>query len=196
MGLLRAGDFFYSLRFLRLLTTPWNKTNAYKEGIIDENGKVIKKPETSREKEVYNTFHKLVYNLKRLLNKVPFGKSTLASYAAALYLVKENSNMSNVVMSKILTEVTGVNVNKIDLCEETENLWYLNEENGHIQESIYTLVRDIAIPSTGDILALKGSRVMVKEHAPIDDIFGIAVFEGLHIKTQQKIYITQGDIIR
>lgn len=196
MGLLRAGDFFYSLRFLRLLTTPWNKTNAYKEGIIDENGKVIKKPETSREKEVYNTFHKLVYNLKRLLNKVPFGKSTLASYAAALYLVKENSNMSNVVMSKILTEATGVNVNKIDLCEETENLWYLNEENGHIQESTYTLVRDIAIPSTGDILALKGSRVMVKEHAPIDNIFGIAVFEGLHIKTQQKIYITQGDIIR
>ena len=196
MGLLRAGDFFYSLRFLRLLTTPWNKTNAYKEGIIDENGKVIKKPETSGEKEVYNTFHKLVYNLKRLLNKVPFGKSTLASYAAALYLVKENSNMSNVVMSKILTEATGVNVNKIDLCEETENLWYLNEENGHIQESTYTLVRDIAIPSTGDILALKGSRVMVKEHAPIDNIFGIAVFEGLHIKTQQKIYITQGDIIR
>ena len=71
MGLLKAGDLFYTLRFLRLLTTPWNKTNAYKEGIVDENGKVLKKPETSKEKAVYNTFHRLVYNLKRLLNKVP-----------------------------------------------------------------------------------------------------------------------------
>jgi hypothetical protein len=38
--------------------------------------------------------------------------------------------------------------------------------------------------------------VIVKEHAPIDRIFGIAVFEATHVKTKQKIYITQGDIIR
>lgn len=196
MGLLRAGDFFYTLRFLRLLTTPWNKTNAYKEGILDDKGKLIKKPETSKEKAVYNTFHKLVYNLKRLLNKVPFGKSTLASYAAALFLIKENSNMSDIALSKLLAEVTGVDIRKTDLSEQTESTWYLTEENGHIQESTYTLVRDIAIPSTGDVLAIKGSRVVVKEHAPIDTIFGIAVFEGLHVKTRQKVYITQGDIIR
>jgi hypothetical protein len=196
MGLLRAGDFFYSLRFLRLLTTPWNKTNAYKEGIIDDKGKLIKKPQTSKEKSVYNTFHKLVYNLKRLLNKIPFGKSTLASYAAALFLIKENANMSDRALSKLLSEVTDININKIDLTEETTSGWYLVEGSDHIQESRYTLVRDIAIPSTGDLLAVKGSRVAVKEHAPIDHIFGIPVFEGVHVKTQQKIYITQGDIIR
>ena len=196
MGLLRAGDFFYSLRFLRLLTTPWNKTNAYKEGIIDDKGKLIKKPQTSKEKSVYNTFHKLVYNLKRLLNKVPFGKSTIASYAAALFLIKENSNMSDIALSKLLAQATDVDIKKIDLNEHVENEWYLNKENGYLQESTYTLVRDIAIPSTGDVLAIKGSQVAVKEHAPIDTIFGISVFEGLPIKTLQKIYITQGDIIR
>ena len=196
MGLLRAGDFFYSLRFLRLLTTPWNKTNAYKEGIIDDKGKLIKKPQTSKEKSVYNTFHKLVYNLKRLLNKVPFGKSTIASYAAALFLIKENSNMSDTALSKLLAQATDIDIKKIDLNEHVENEWYLNKENGYLQESTYTLVRDIAIPSTGDVLAIKGSQVAVKEHAPINTIFGISVFEGLHIKTQQKIYITQGDIIR
>jgi hypothetical protein len=196
MGLLRAGDFFYSLRFLRLLTTPWNKTNAYKEGIIDNKGTLIKKPETSKEKNVYNTFHKLVFNLKRLLNKVPLGRSTIASYAAALFLIKENSNMSDNALSKILTRSTDIDFNKIDLSEHIENEWYLTKENGHLQESTYTLVRDIAIPSTGDVLAMKGSQVEVKEHAPIDTIFGISVFEGLHVKTQQKIYITQGDIIR
>ena len=70
MSLLRAGDFFYALRFLRLLTTPWKKTSAYELGIVDENGKKLKKPETSEEKSAYNVFHKLVYNLKRLLKKV------------------------------------------------------------------------------------------------------------------------------
>jgi len=195
MGLLKAGDFFYTLRFLRLLTTPWNKTNAYKEGIIDDNGKVIKKPETSKEKAVYNTFHRLVYNLKRLLNKLPFGRSTIASYAAALFLIKEESNMSDVAMRKVMLEVTGVDIKKTDLTEYTENQWYLTEE-GNIQESTYTLTNDIALPSTGEILALKNSKVVVKEHSPIDTVFGISIFEGIHSKTQQKIYITQGDIIR
>jgi len=195
MGLLKAGDFFYTLRFLRLLTTPWNKTNAYKEGIIDDKGKVIKKPETSKEKAVYNTFHRLVYNLKRLLNKLPFGKSTIASYAAALFLIKEESNMSDVAIRKVMLEVTGVDIKKTDLTEYTENGWYLTDE-GNIQESTYTLTNDIALPSTGDILALKNSKIVVKEHAPIDTLFGISIFEGIHNKTQQKIYITQGDIIR
>jgi len=195
MGLLKAGDFFYTLRFLRLLTTPWNKTNAFKEGIIDDKGKVIKKPETSKEKAVYNTFHRLVYNLKRLLNKLPFGRSTIASYAAALFLIKEESNMSDVAMRKVMLEVTGVDIKKTDLTEYTENQWYLTDE-GNIEESTYTLTNDIALPSTGEILALKNSKVLVKEHSPIDTLFGISIFEGIHNKTQQKIYITQGDIIR
>ena len=195
MGLLKAGDFFYTLRFLRLLTTPWNKTNAFKEGIIDDKGKVIKKPETSKEKSVYNTFHRLVYNLKRLLNKLPFGRSTIASYAAALFLIKEESNMSDIAMRKVMLEVTGVDIKKTDLTEYTENQWYLTDE-GNIQESTYTLTNDIALPSTGEILALKNTKVVVKEHSPIDTVFGISIFEGIHNKTQQKIYITQGDIIR
>ena len=82
MGFLRGPDFFYALRFLRLLTTKWEDTNAFKLGIVDKNGKKLKKPETSDEKSAYNTFHKLVYNIKRLINKIPLGKSTLASYAA------------------------------------------------------------------------------------------------------------------
>lgn len=195
MGLLKAGDFFYTLRFLRLLTTPWNKTNAFKEGIIDDKGKVIKKPETSKEKAVYNTFHRLVYNLKRLLNKLPFGRSTIASYAAALFLIKEESNMSDVAIRKVMLEVSGVDIKKTDLTEYTENQWYLTDE-GNIEESTYTLTNDIALPSTGEILALKNSKVLVKEHSPIDTLFGISIFEGIHNKTQQKIYITQGDIIR
>ena len=83
----RTADLFYAFRFLKLLVTPWDKTGAFEQGIIDENGKNLKKAKeltTPQEKEVYTVFHRLVFNLKRLLNKVPFGKSRLASYAAAL----------------------------------------------------------------------------------------------------------------
>lgn len=195
MSLLKTADFFYSLRFLRLLTTPWTKTGAYKEGIIDENGKVIKKPSTDKERSVYNTFHKLVFNLKRLLNKVPFGKSTIASYAAALFLIKEKTNISEKSLTKILKEATGVDMSKVDLCEDSTCQWFLTDE-GCIRESRYTLTNDISLIVNGEALAHKQSTVTVKEHAPVGYIFGIPVFEAFHHKTNNKIYITQGDITR
>ena len=49
MGFLRGPDFFYAVRFLRLLTTKWENTNAFKLGIVDKNGKKLKKPEPSEE---------------------------------------------------------------------------------------------------------------------------------------------------
>ena len=79
MGLFtRAADTFYAFRFLRLLTTPWTKMGAYKLGLIDAQGVVLRKPESSEERSKYNVFHKLVFNVKRLLNKLPFGKTTIA----------------------------------------------------------------------------------------------------------------------
>jgi hypothetical protein len=196
MGLLRTADLLYSLRFLRLLTTPWNKTKAFQLGLLDAKGKVLKKPESSTEKGAYNLFHKLVYNLKRLINKVPLGKSTLASYAAALYLIKENTNMSDKAISKTLKNATGIDISQIDLTEQIADKWYLISESNCIQESNYTLLRDITLPHTGEPLAKKNTTVSIKEHAPVGNIFGISVYEATHIKTKQKIYITQGDIAR
>ena len=193
MSLLRAGDFFYALRFLRLLTTPWKKTSAYELGIVDENGKKLKKPETSEEKGAYNIFHKLVYNLKRLLNKVPLGKSTLASYATALYLIKEETGMSDRKIGKILEEVSGFNPHK---CEaEGLNEWYL-DEGGNIEEGKYALIRDIALPKTGEILAKRDTWVTISEASPVGRIFDLPVFKANHHKTGQTIYVTQEDIIR
>ena len=193
MSLLRAGDFFYALRFLRLLTTPWNKTTAYELGIVDENGKVLKKPETSDEKGAYNTFHKLVFNLKRLLNKIPLGKSTLASYAAALYLIKEETGMSDRKIGQILEEVSGFNPHKCEF--EGLNEWYL-DEGGNIEKGKYALGRDIALPKTGEILAKKETWVTISESTPAGRIFDLPVFKAHHHKTRQTIYVTQEDIIR
>lgn len=193
MGLLsRTGDFFYALRFLRLLTTPWEKTGAYKMGIIDENGNKLKKPETSEEKSVYNVFHKLVFNIKRLLNKIPFGKSTIASYLAALYLIKEQTGISDSKIKKIITEYTGCDISNY-LPELNE--WYLSEDGG-IEVGKYTLVRDIALPKTGELLAKAESLVEITEQKQIGSILGHPIFKAKHLKTQQIIYITQEDITR
>jgi hypothetical protein len=192
MGLLRGADFFYAIRFLRLLTTKWENTNAFKLGIVDKNGKKLKKPQTSEEKGAYNTFHKLVYNIKRLINKLPLGKSTLASYAAALFLIKEHTGISDKKLLKVIRETSGVDFS--DYKPEL-NEWYLTED-GEIETGKYALTRDIALPKTGELLAKKSSWVEIMESAPYDSIFGHSVFKAKHIKTQQTIYITQEDIIR
>ena len=190
MGFLRGPDFFYSLRFLRLLTMPYEKTGAFKVGIIDKDGKKLKKPETSDEKANYNTFHKLVFNIRRLLGKIPGGKSVIARYASALFLIKEHIKVSDDTMRKVLKDAYG-----IELTEEYNNGWYLTE-SGNIQEDTYCLVRDIALPTTGEMLAKEGTNVIIREHAPVGSIFGIPIFEAVHVKTNQVIYITQEDVCR
>ena len=87
-----AMNLFFIYKFLRILTTPWKESDAFKLGIVDENGKILKKKsqlKTIDEKDAYTMMHRLVWKIKRLMEKVPFGKTRLASYAAALWLIKE-----------------------------------------------------------------------------------------------------------
>ena len=90
-----ALNLYFIYKFLRILTTPWESTDAFKLGIVDEKGKILKKHrklKLDKEKEAYTLMHRLVWKLKRLMEKVPFGKSRLASYAAALWLIKEEKS--------------------------------------------------------------------------------------------------------
>lgn len=84
-------DLFLTYKFLRMLTTPFNKTEAFKLGIIDESGEVLKTELNDEEKKAYSIFTRLVFNLKKLLEMAPGGKSKLASYAAALFLIRESA---------------------------------------------------------------------------------------------------------
>jgi len=89
-----AVDAFIAYKFIKILSTPWDKTEAYKLGIIDANGKVLKKRKDlqgTAEKKTYTIFHQIGWNLKRILDKVPGGKSRFGSFAAALFLLKEET---------------------------------------------------------------------------------------------------------
>ena len=88
-------DTIYTFRFLKILSTKWEDTDAYKFGIIDEDGNPLKKSSdltTSKEKKAYTPFVRLVFKFKRLMGKFPGGKSAVARYGAAVALIKEHSN--------------------------------------------------------------------------------------------------------
>jgi hypothetical protein len=127
-----------------------------------------------------------------LLGKIPLGKTTVAKYAAALYLIKEHTGISDKKLIKILDKAYDINLSSY---KPEINEWYINEDR-EIEKGKYALVRDIALPKTGEILALKGSMVNITESAPHGSILGHVVFEAKHVKTQQIIFITQEDISR
>ena len=94
MSLLKsAGNIYFAYQFLTKLTTPFDKTDAFRLGIIDEKGKVLKKRsklKSHEEKEAYTITDTMIFNLKKLLGKVPGGRTRFATVAAALFLLKED----------------------------------------------------------------------------------------------------------
>ena len=90
-------DIFLTYQFIKRLTMPFERWPAYKEGIIDKKGNILKKRKdlrTQAEKASFRLFDLLTLNLKKLLGKLPGGKSKIATYAAALFLLKEGQNYS------------------------------------------------------------------------------------------------------
>jgi len=89
-------DNLIAMRVLYKLVQPFDKTDAFKLGVIDKDGTLLVKikDQTPEQKEAYTYLDRLVFNLKRLIGKVPGGKSTTASLVAALYLVKESKGKS------------------------------------------------------------------------------------------------------
>ena len=96
MGIISGiGNIYFVYQFIKKLVTPFEKTDAFKLGIIDKDGKILKKRrnlEGSEEKDAYTLSDTLVWNIKKLLGKVPGGKSKIATYGAALFLIKEQSD--------------------------------------------------------------------------------------------------------
>lgn len=91
MALLKTGvDYFLVYRFIKALTTPFDKTKAFKLGIIDDEGNFLKKYKelkTRTEKEAYGAYDRMVWNLKKLIEKVPIIGKALTSWAGMAYLL-------------------------------------------------------------------------------------------------------------
>ena len=203
----RAIDLFVTYRFIKLLVTPFEKTAAFKLGIIDETGNRVipppvagvrqTKPEplrTTEEKSSYTILHKLVFNIKKIFGKVPGLRTKLGTYAAALFLLKDTFKES---------------VDDPDMFEK-EFMKYLKEEGYEIDDSIseevigfgevlpkgeYVLVNDILNTEEEELTAKKGDKVVTfDDEAPIDTVLGVEIFPVVHMKTKEKIYVSLEDI--
>ena len=199
----RAIDLFVTYRFLRLLTTPFKDTDAFKLGIIDEKGNRIRKPKstqpavelaTGEQKNSYTILHKLVFNIKKLFNKVPGLRTKVGTYAAALFLLKDTFKE---------------HVDDPDMFEK-EFMKYLKENNIELDNEIseevvgfgevlpkgeYVLKNDILNKEEEELTAKKGDKVIAyDDEPPVDTVLGVEIFPVIHMKTQEKIYVSLEDI--
>jgi len=203
----RAIDLFVTYRFIKLLVTPFEKTDAFKLGIIDKEGRRIMPPPkhgiiqtkpdpltTSEQKNAYTILHKLVFNIKKIFEKVPGLRTKLGTYAAALFLLKDTFKES---------------VDDPDMFEK-EFMKYLKEEGFEIDDSIseevigfgevlpkgeYVLVQDILNKEEEELTAKKGDKVAVYDDvAPIDTVLGVEIFPVVHLKTKSVMYVGLEDL--
>ena len=167
----RAIDLFVTYRFLKLLTTPFEKVDAYKYGIIDKDGNRVKKKNsdevavdltTSQLKNSYTILHKLVFNIKKIFAKVPGLRTKVGTYAAALFLLKDTFK----------EEVENADV------FEKEFVKYLKENN-----------------EEEELTAKEGDKVITfEDEAPVDTVLGVDIFAVIHEKSKEKIYVSLEDI--
>ena len=186
-----AIDLFVSYRFLKLLTTPFKKTEAFKLGIVDDKGHRIRKKDsdavavelnTTQQKNAYTILHKLVFNIKKLFNKVPGLRTKVGTYAAALFLLKDT-----------FKEVKYLKENNIEFDNSiSEEVIGFGEI---LPKGNYVLVNDILNKEDEVISARKGDLVMTfEDQAPVDTILGIDIFPVIHIASNEKIFVSLEDI--
>ena len=191
---------------LEILASPIDGSNLIKKGkylIIDKNGNRIRKPKstqpavelnTTEQQNSYTILHKLVFNIKKLFAKVPGLRTKVGTYAAALFLLKDTFKE---------------HVEDPDIFEK-EFMKYLKEEGYELDNSIsedvigfgeilpkgnYVLVTDILNKEEEELSAKKGDKVVAyDDEAPVDTVLGVEIFPVVHVKTQEKIYVSLEDI--
>ena len=189
----RAVDLFVTYRFLKLLVTPWNKQEAYKQGIIDAKGKALKKARdlsTEAERESFTLLHRLVFNCKRIMQKIPLVRTQLGTYATALFLLKEKYNLDNLPegeINKFLMENKLVSFDD-NISEEVIGFGSM------LPMGEYTL-KDQVTADDEEIDAQPGDIVSsLEDTSPSDRILGVDVFPVIHQKSNKIIYVSLEDI--
>ena len=189
----RAIDLFVTYRFLKLLVTPWKKQEAYKQGIIDAKGNtLIKSRDFTKDdqRQAFTLLHRLVFNCKRILSKIPLVKTQLGTYAAALFLLKEHYKIENLPegeITKYLLENNLIDLND-DIAEEVVGFGNMLPAGEYTLKDQVTADDDEVDAQAGDIVTA------LEDTPPSDRILGVDIFPVVHQKSNKKIYISLEDI--
>ena len=190
----RAIDLLITYRVIKMLVTPFDNTDAYKLGIIDKNGKVLRKAKTlktPKEKDAYTLLHRFVFNLKRLINIVPGGKSKLGTYAAALgLLLRENKDINMAELERDLYKhLSENNLIKLDDVNESVGFDFLEEGKYIITDQLEDL--------NGNVTAEVGDIVYTTENQkPFDNYFGVNLYHVINEDTKEQVMVSEDNIER
>ena len=159
-------DTYLAYKFIKMLATPWKKTEAYKLGIIDKKGKRIKSEEADdaarRAGSKYTNVHKVIFNIKRLINKLPGGKTKLGGAAAAIWLLKEEAKNMGVENENLIVEVF---------------LDYLKENGYELEESVNESFIKLNLTVPKGTYILNGEKISLKEDKEsFDSVLGVPLF--------------------
>lgn len=180
-------------KILKMLVTKFKDFDAFKLGLIDKDGNRIKKKPiaTSDDKEAMSMLHRLVFNLKRIIQKVPFGKTAFASYAIALALLKEhlhlNADQMEELCEKFYRHLKDENILEPEMLSEAHKVGSL--ELGET----YNLRRQLKQNFDKDwefvIYPEKTPIQIMQEHS---SIFGITLYIGYI--DEHRVLVTQDDV--
>lgn len=135
-------DLYLVYSFIKRLTTPFDKWPAYDLKIIDAEGNILKKRRdflTQAERAAFGIYDLMILKLKKLLAKVPGGQTRLASYAAALWLIKEQNNIEEYA-DTITEDTLELSFNQyLDYTIETYD----------VNKNFESMFEDIAVNSAG-----------------------------------------------
>ncbi len=198
MGIIKsAADLVYTFRFLKLLVTKFEDTDAFRVGIIDKDGNRNKNYDQNTTKgredyaNYYTPFHRLVYNIKKLMAKVPGGSSSIATYAAALYLLKEKYGISE---TKIEQGIKHAGFDVTDFMLE-QSQWFVLSD-GRLSPGSYKLKTSKVVNSTFEEVVNPKDYIRVSEQCyPVGTLFGLNIYEAVHVRTNQKVYVTIEELI-
>ena len=195
MGLVKSAvDLTYTFRFIRMLVMKWENWDAYKLGIIDENGKRQRnvKLDTDEKKSAYTPFIRLCANIKRLTSKIPGGGTRLGSFAAALYLIKEKFELTDKQLEKIIEKC---NIDTYDILAE-ENQWFMLEDK-QLSPGMYRVYNPKLLNTSCEEMVWAKDQIKVDEECfPVGDVFGLDIYEATHVKTNQKVFIAASEIYK
>ena len=196
MGLLKsAADVVYTIRFLKLLVTPFEDTGAFKAGIIDKDGKrnpdfnTMSMEDRDAYRTHYTSFHRLVFNLKKIMAKAPGGSSIVARYGAALALIKEHGNLNDNNIDHIHGE-TGIST--LDVLAE-QSQWYVLSD-GSLGPGMYRMRNESLTDICEEVRA--GDQVKIEYGYPTHEILGVSIYEGLHVRSGQRVLFSAAEISR
>ena len=196
MGIIkRAADLTYTFRFIRMMVMDWKSWDAYKLGIIDENGKRQRdvKLDNDEKKSAYTPFIRLAANIKRLVSKVPGGGSKLGSFASALFLIKEHYKLTDKELTKILDKC---NIESLDILSEANSDWFTLQDRQLIP-GVYQIREPKILNKNFEEWVRPKDQIRIKEDCfPVGDVFGLDIYEAIHMKTNQRIYIATSEIYK